>query len=314
MIAVTPNAPVIQPTFTQQFSASGGVEPYTWSVAPGGLGGTIDSNGLYTSPDDSGIDTIIATDFNGDEGDTFIAVEPLLGLLPALTMIGRNTITPLAATGGVPPYAYAKTSGPGYIDRDTGLFHSEDATGAALITVTDSLGATATARVRVGNVYQIICEIIQREMGLDESRVWLWDQKINEPTDADIFIVLRAGPGKCFGNNTNQEPDGTGLNESQSVNMHATLQIDIKSRSIEALERREEVLMALKSTYSVQQQSLNSFGVFPTSPRILDLSELDGSAIPYRFSFSVALQYMVSKVKAIDYYDTFTEPTVVTNA
>ena len=41
------------------FGASGGTEPYTFSVVAGGVGGTIDANGVYTSPYAVGIVTIL---------------------------------------------------------------------------------------------------------------------------------------------------------------------------------------------------------------------------------------------------------------
>lgn len=44
------------------FAAIGGVPPYTYSVEPGGVGGTIDVNGVYTSPYAIGKDTIKVVD------------------------------------------------------------------------------------------------------------------------------------------------------------------------------------------------------------------------------------------------------------
>lgn len=49
---------------TVPFGVSGGTAPYTWSVAPGGVGGTINSStGIYLSPINvEGTDTIVVTD------------------------------------------------------------------------------------------------------------------------------------------------------------------------------------------------------------------------------------------------------------
>ncbi len=53
----------IKTALSFSFLASGGTPPYTYSVAPGGAGGTINpATGLYTSPAGIGADTIIATD------------------------------------------------------------------------------------------------------------------------------------------------------------------------------------------------------------------------------------------------------------
>ncbi len=56
---------------TTQFLASGGTEPYVYSVQPGGVGGAIDPDtGVYTAPSTPGGDTIIATD---DDANTATA-------------------------------------------------------------------------------------------------------------------------------------------------------------------------------------------------------------------------------------------------
>ncbi len=66
-VAVSPMSPVTaNPGQTVQFSAVVGHTPntgVTWSVSPGGAGGTIDQTGLYTAPATvgSGLDTVVAT-------------------------------------------------------------------------------------------------------------------------------------------------------------------------------------------------------------------------------------------------------------
>lgn len=89
--------------------------------------------------------------------------------------------------------------------------------------------------------------------------------------------------------------------------MLATLDIDIISRGPEARDRKEEIILALNSIYAQSQQEGNSFyiGKLPPSARFVNLSNIDGAAIPYRFRISVNLQYAFVKSKAIDYFDTF---------
>src|SRR4051812_47039746 len=115
-VVVTPSTLTIPPTFTQQLQASGGVAPYTWSVAPGGAGGTIDADGLYTAPSGVGIDLIIATDSDAEEGYCDVIVDNPLTLLPSLGAIGVNQSQPFAAVGGTPPYQYSLVNGVGYVD------------------------------------------------------------------------------------------------------------------------------------------------------------------------------------------------------
>jgi hypothetical protein len=127
-ILVTPPANSVGPNGTQQFSATGldqfsnlmTPQPaFTWSLAPDGVGGTIDpASGLYTGPDDaSGTDTVIAS--SGDQsGTATIGVSPanvditngLVGRWPLQGTLS-DTIKANNGTfiGGVPAY----TTGPG---------------------------------------------------------------------------------------------------------------------------------------------------------------------------------------------------------
>lgn len=60
---------LIGPGVRVPFAAFDGVEPYVFSVAPDGIGGTVTQDGFYTAPNKTGTDTIIATDANGDTAE-----------------------------------------------------------------------------------------------------------------------------------------------------------------------------------------------------------------------------------------------------
>ncbi len=56
------NGSAVSPNLTLPTSGAGGVGPYTYAVLGGGAGGSINSSGLYTAPNATGIDTIQVTD------------------------------------------------------------------------------------------------------------------------------------------------------------------------------------------------------------------------------------------------------------
>lgn len=244
----------------------------------------------------------------------------MLALSQNLTMIMLGNQTPFFADGGVQPYTFTVEAGGagGSIDSVTGIYTAPNSVDYSVpqapsfdtIMVTDAVAATATTTINVGNAYQLVCDIIQSQMNLP-GRVWLWDQKIDEPTDQRCYVVVQNFMNKPFGNTSEFDADG---NEIQHVNMYANLSIDIKSRGPEARDRKEEVLMALASTYSQQQQTANSFLIAKIPNAFVDLSQLDASAIPYRFNISVAIQYVVTKSTAIPYFDTFADAVVTTEA
>lgn len=170
VITVTPNpafadAAPIQPQFktiraanpsvgTQvSFQASGGTAPYTWSITTNNSGGTIDANGVYTAGVTGNVDDVVmATDANGSTGLATVHVYPPL----AITPVYMQTFDPVNFTisGG---------SGVGYtitVDNPTlgTLTYTPGATtgtwtptdfGTATLTVTDSLGGTATLVVEM---------------------------------------------------------------------------------------------------------------------------------------------------------------------
>lgn len=237
-----------------------------------------------------------------------------LSLTPSKIAVAPNVPYPFLALGGTSPYTYSVIAGGagGSIDS-FGVYTAPATTGRDTVKVVDSLGAIATSIVSVLTAIELFCDVLQTEMGLDDGRVYLWDQKINAPTDDDIFIAVAALNPKPFANKNEILPDDTfGMIEVQSVNMKTTLSVDIISRNLEAMNRKEEVIMAATSVYSQNQQSLNSFYIAPITSNFVNLSQIDGAAIPYRFNLSINIQYVVTKRKAVSYYDDFSAAGVTT--
>lgn len=221
--------------------------------------------------------------------------------------------------GGTSPYSYSVATGGagGAINPTTGEytgpagFKSSPYFNVDTIFVNDSLGATASAEILVGSPLILFCDILAHELSIARSRVYLWDQKIMQPTDFGLYIAVSVARAKPFGNSNSF--NGTDNTSDQYVNMLNTLDLDIISRGPEARDRKEEVILALNSLYSQQQQSANSFFIGTISSNFINLSEVDGAAIPYRFRISVNMQYAYRKQTAAPYYDTFTEPVPITN-
>lgn len=238
-----------------------------------------------------------------------------LALLQNISSIAPRMKTPFAGTGGTAPYSYAVLGGGagGTIDPVTGLYVAPATTGTDTVQVTDSLAATAQASIKIRTALELFCDVIQTDMDLDDGQVYLWDQKIDIPTDSRLYIAIAVMSCKPFGNSNRPDSSGSGLDAEQFASFMATLSVDILSRGPEARDRKEEVILALKSNYAQSQQEANSFYIAPLSTAFTNLSEVDGAAIPYRFNISVNLQYAVKKSQAISYYDDFADVAVVTD-
>ena len=138
---------------------------------------------MYQAPGNVGQDTVQVLDYFNQEVETTVTVDDPISLYLARGAMVPNLTLPMGAIGGTPPFRYSLASGPGYINPSTGLFTSTNEKGVAVVEVADVFDVRARALVHVMSPLQILCDVIQQEMGLADGRVFLWDQKINSPND-----------------------------------------------------------------------------------------------------------------------------------
>lgn len=150
-------------------------------------------------------------------------------------------------------------------------------------------------------VLESLCDIIASEMNLDRDQLFIMGERFTVPRDERLYISVALLSAKPFSSGA---PVG-GDEQESSVNMSAAIQVDLFSKELESLERKEEVILALRSAYSLQVQAARGFLIARVTSAINNLSGVEGPGIPYRFSFTVNLQYRVSKVKSVEFYDTF---------
>lgn len=228
-----------------------------------------------------------------------------------------NTTT-FGASGGTAPYTFSVVAGgAGGTINGAGLYTAPSTlaeyVGIDTIKVVDAALAEATVKVVVGTPLELLCDIIRREMGLSQQRVWVYNQKVMEPKDEQEFVVVELLGAKPFGVVNRHAATGDGLTSHQSVNMMVTVQIDIKSWGMGALYRKEELLLALTSDYAERQQELNAFKIGRLPVSFVNLSAEDGAAIPYRFNLTVNLQYAYTKSQDVAYFDSYDGPEIVTD-
>ena len=238
----------------------------------------------------------------------------MISVTQSFTAVSPGITSSFAAQGGTAPYTFTvrPNGAGGVINSSSGLYTAPAAVSDDpkklydTIAATDSLGVVATSQILVGDALLLVCEIIQTELDLAQDRVYLWDQKIMQPTDSGLYVAVSVLNCKPFAN-TNSHAATSGLNSNQSLNMFAQLQIDVISRSSLARTRKEAVLLALNSDYAQQQQEANGFfiGKLPAGGQFVNLSGQDGAAIPYRFSIQVGLQYFYTITRAVDYINSF---------
>jgi len=151
---------------------------------------------------------------------------------------------------------------------------------------------------------KLIRDILISEMGIDSSRIWIYNADAILPTDDNLFIVLQIKSRQPYSNNIRYEEDGTGLKEIQSMNVAEVIQIDICSKNTEARERAYEVQLALRSTKAIQSQEANSYSISRIAP-VQDISFLEATSRLNRYSCEVRVLSVYTKTKNVDFYGTF---------
>lgn len=160
---------------------------------------------------------------------------------------------------------------------------------------------------------KVVADILEVEMNLApaiptstnpaDRRVFIYNQNFDLPNYQKMFVVLKENPGKAMAVKSSFDPVTN--NEVQELIIQKEITIDVLSRNAEARQRKEEVLMALASVYSQQQQELNGFRVFSYPTSFVDVSEAEGAGNIYRYRSSVFLHVRYKKQKGVEYYDTF---------
>ncbi|WP_373999179.1 hypothetical protein [Bdellovibrio bacteriovorus] len=120
-----------------------GTGPYIYEIIEGS--GSI-SGSTYTPGATAGDVIIKITDANGEVSHIKIPVAPTPTVSPAQAYLGVSDTFDFSGTNGVPPYTYSATGG---TITSSGIFTADGSTGAATVTVTDSLGNTHTLNLTI---------------------------------------------------------------------------------------------------------------------------------------------------------------------
>lgn len=147
----------------------------------------------------------------------------------------------------------------------------------------------------------LIRDIMVKELELDDERVNMYNQKFIIPPVDGLFVIIqyKGTPKVLSSRNSFKDEEGV-FKEIQDVNTLEDIAISLFSKNLEALQRKEEAVMALYSIYSQQVQEENSFKIF-RNPKLADLSFLEGAAILNRADIDIQVLAWYQKVKEAAY-------------
>lgn len=153
-------------------------------------------------------------------------------------------------------------------------------------------------------IEEYIVDIIRKEMGLNQQNIWIHSQNRKIPPQSmELYVTVGCVDFLPISSKSRYNPDDD--TEIQTIYGRASVQIDILSRSIEARQRRGEILMALNSFYSKNVQDAHQFRIFWLPARFINTSSLEGGSEINRFSLIIRAMISEDKVKSTPFYDTF---------
>lgn len=142
----------------------------------------------------------------------------------------------------------------------------------------------------------LIRMILINQMGLAQDHVNIYDEKWVIPSYDDLFIVVEYRNGKVISNRNRFKSNGgeTPI-ETQNIAMLESIVVGVFSRDRSATQRKEEVLMAIMSSYSQLLQESYAFKIAPNAP-IEDLSTLEATAMLKRYDVTLAVYAWYEKI------------------
>lgn len=157
---------------------------------------------------------------------------------------------------------------------------------------------------------QVILNILITQMGLANDQGWVRYENELIPPDNRLYIVVGMVDTQVISNTNTPIPTYDGMSELLQVVSRENIQIDLFSRTIEALQRRTEALAVLNSIYSQQQQENQQFKIFKVPTSFVNTSAAEGGSNINRFSIIISCHTWFRQEKMLqspdDYYKDFT--------
>ncbi|MCM2280035.1 MAG: hypothetical protein NDJ89_18330 [Oligoflexia bacterium] len=147
-LAIAPATETLVVGGSRNFSASGGLPPYTFAVLSGG-GAVNSSTGAYSASASPGTAIVRVQDALGNSSDASVTLVTALSISPATISLLKGSSLAFTSSGGALPYVFSLVSGGGSIDASSGLYSAPEAGGTAVARVSDAIGGTAEAAITI---------------------------------------------------------------------------------------------------------------------------------------------------------------------
>jgi hypothetical protein len=103
------------------------------------------------------------------------------------------------------------------------------------------------------------------------------------------------------------------MSEKQDTVMLYEIQIDILSFDGSARTENVHVYQAMASFYAQQAMEANNMQIARMPSGFVDASSLEESKLLNRYTMNIGVTALISRTKAVEYYDQFPTPEVTAN-
>jgi len=158
---------------------------------------------------------------------------------------------------------------------------------------------------------QVLAQILRTYMELPEDRVVIYNGNFDAPKDPHLYILISYESGQPVG--VKNDFDALTQTETASVVMFSTFAVELVSKNREAMERKEEVLMALHSQIGLTIAEAHNVRLWRYGT-MLDLSAIEGASALSRYRVNVAISSLKEKQMPIDVFEQFPQEGVINGA
>lgn len=152
----------------------------------------------------------------------------------------------------------------------------------------------------------ILVDIVKTYMSLENNQVWQYNQEVNIANTLNPYVVIHYLASIPINSSTSYEVDEDDVgHETVSSMSKEVYSIEIASYDRSSINRKDEIIQALKGAYSQNQQARYGFRIFPLPVAFNNLSRQVGGNMLNRFMIDVALMVTRSSTRTLDYYDNF---------
>jgi alpha-tubulin suppressor-like RCC1 family protein len=151
VLSLSPATAYIVYSSQYDFIASGGLEPYTFSVVSGGGSFVEPTEGTYSAPSTGNTGQVRVTDRINKSATANFILYNRLTLSPLDVTIPVSTTRTFTATGGYGTRSFRLAAGAGSINSSTGVYTAPSSPTEAVIEVFDTIGNVIAAYIDVVN-------------------------------------------------------------------------------------------------------------------------------------------------------------------